>query len=225
MKKLDFKYVNENSYAIIGQKQELFELFLDLYYESIINKNFFHTGWNMAIGDEGWKYVKKGYPCDWRCSIAIRETGKNVEWNLLNANDTAGMLMSHAACTGGIKLEPVEKNNLIKSFNFSQDWFWTIPDDEVENPVWERDSIEEMRNAMMIAGVYTPADIEEICELERQYAEECLEIEEEIEKEGYPAHGATYDLRCIDARKFYDEQIALIDAKYDQEDKDDETEN
>lgn len=53
MKKLDFKYVNENSYAIIGQKQELFELFLDLYYESIINKNFFHTGWNMAIGDEG----------------------------------------------------------------------------------------------------------------------------------------------------------------------------
>ena len=73
---------------------------------------------------------------------------------------------------------------------------------------------EEMRSSMTQAGVYTKADIDKICELEKQYKEECKEIAEQCEAEGYPANGSNYDLRCAEARKYYDEQIENIDANY-----------
>ena len=76
-------------------------------------------------------------------------------------------------------------------------------------------TIEEMRNSMLKAGVYSVADIEAICELEADFEEECEEIAFQCELEGYPAHGSNYELRCESARKYYDEQIALIDANYD----------
>jgi hypothetical protein len=75
-------------------------------------------------------------------------------------------------------------------------------------------TIEEMRSSMTQAGVYTKADIDKICELEKQYKEECKEIAEQCEAEGYPANGSNYDLRCAEARKYYDEQIENIDANY-----------
>ena len=75
--------------------------------------------------------------------------------------------------------------------------------------------IEEMRQSMTEAGVYTKADIDKICELEKAYQEECEEIAEQCEAEGYPANGSNYELRCADARKYYDEQIKIIDANYD----------
>lgn len=75
-------------------------------------------------------------------------------------------------------------------------------------------NIEEMRNSMLDAGVYTKADIDKICELEQQYINECKEIAEQCEAEGYPANGDNYELRCAEARKYYDEQIADIDANY-----------
>lgn len=78
-------------------------------------------------------------------------------------------------------------------------------------------NIEEMRNSMLDAGVYSKADIDKICELEKQYREECKEIAEQCEAEGYPANGSNYELRCENARAYYDEQIAYIDAKYDEE--------
>lgn len=37
-------------------------------------------------------------------------------------------------------------------------------------------SIEEMRQSMTQANVYTKADIDKICELEKQYREECEDI-------------------------------------------------
>lgn len=76
-------------------------------------------------------------------------------------------------------------------------------------------TIEEMRQSMLKANVYSKADIDTICELEQQYLDECEEIAEQCEAEGYPANGSNYDLRCADTRKYYDEQIAYIDAKYD----------
>lgn len=76
-------------------------------------------------------------------------------------------------------------------------------------------TIEEMRNSMLKAGVYTKADINKICELEQQYRNECEEIAEQCEAEGYPANGSNYELRCADARKYYDEQIEIIDANYE----------
>lgn len=76
-------------------------------------------------------------------------------------------------------------------------------------------TIEEMRQSMTEAGVYSKADIDTICELEKAYQEECQKIAEQCEAEGYPANGSNYDLRCADTRKYYDEQIAYIDAKYD----------
>jgi phage-related protein len=51
-------------------------------------------------------------------------------------------------------------------------------------------NIEEMRQSMAQAGVYSKADIDKICELEKQYREECKEIAEQCEAEGYPANGS-----------------------------------
>ena len=78
-------------------------------------------------------------------------------------------------------------------------------------------TIEEMRQSMTNAGVYTKADIDKICELEKAYQDECQEIAEQCEAEGYPSNGSNYELRCENARAYYDEQIAYIDAKYDVE--------
>ena len=40
------------------------------------------------------------------------------------------------------------------------------------------------------------------------------EFGEECEAEGYPSYGTNYDLRCSDARRYYDELIEKIDSKY-----------
>ena len=71
-----------------------------------------------------------------------------------------------------------------------------------------------MRRNMTADGVYREADIEKICNLEAQYLKECEGIEEECEAEGYPSYGNNYDLRCSDARRYYDELIEKIDSKY-----------
>ena len=76
-------------------------------------------------------------------------------------------------------------------------------------------TIEEMRQSMTEAGVYSKADIDAICELKQQYLDECHEIAEQCEAEGYPANGSNYDLRCAEARKYYNEQIETIDANYE----------
>ena len=76
-------------------------------------------------------------------------------------------------------------------------------------------TIEEMRQSMLEAGVYTKADIDAICELEKGYLDECQEIAEQCEAEGYPTNGSNYDLRCSEVRKYYDEQIETIDANYE----------
>ena len=47
--------------------------------------------------------------------------------------------------------------------------------------------IEEMRSSMMEAGVYSIEDIEEICRLESEYAQECEEIADQCAEEGYPS--------------------------------------
>lgn len=74
--------------------------------------------------------------------------------------------------------------------------------------------IEEMRQEMIKGGFYRRADIDAICSLEAEYEKECLEIEEQCEAEGYPGNGNNYELRCAEARKYYDEQIVAIDATY-----------
>ena len=68
---------------------------------------------------------------------------------------------------------------------------------------------------MTEANIYTKADIDKICELEQQYRHACEEIAEQCEAEGYPANGSNYELRCSEARKYYDEQIEIIDANYE----------
>lgn len=75
-------------------------------------------------------------------------------------------------------------------------------------------TIEEMRQSMTDANVYSNEDIETICELEKAYLDECEEIAEQCEAEGYPANGSNYDLRCAETRKYYDKQIEIIDANY-----------
>lgn len=75
---------------------------------------------------------------------------------------------------------------------------------------------EEMRASLTEAGFYSPEDIEAIVRLEEAYEEECGQIAQEIAEEGGYAHGEDYDLRCANARRYYDEQIAAIDSKYEE---------
>lgn len=75
-------------------------------------------------------------------------------------------------------------------------------------------TIEEIRQSMAQANVYSKANIDKICELEKAYQDECQEIAEQCEAEGYPANGSNYELRCENTRKYYDEQIEIIDANY-----------
>lgn len=70
--------------------------------------------------------------------------------------------------------------------------------------------IERMRNSMLAAGKLTIEQIDEICELEEAFIEECNEIALECEEEGLPSHGSTYDLRVESLREWYDEQINAI---------------
>ena len=75
--------------------------------------------------------------------------------------------------------------------------------------------IEGMRRSMAEAGVYSKEDINEICRLESEYEKECSEIALQCIKDGYPSGGENYELRCEAARRYYDDQIAIIDEKYD----------
>lgn len=77
--------------------------------------------------------------------------------------------------------------------------------------------IEEIKKNLVEAGFYNEKDIDEICRIESAYLEECEDIAAECEAEGYPANGSNYELRCAEARKYYDEQLALIDSKYEEE--------
>lgn len=76
-------------------------------------------------------------------------------------------------------------------------------------------TILEMKESMVNAGVYSKEDIDAICQFEAEYTSECAVIAIQCEEEGYPSNGSNYELRCAAARQFYDEQIALIDAKYE----------
>ncbi len=76
-------------------------------------------------------------------------------------------------------------------------------------------NIEKLRKSLTDAGVYSLDDINEICRLEKEYQEECDVISEECVAEGYPSHGSNYDLRCEQARKYYDEQLSYINEKYE----------
>ncbi len=71
-------------------------------------------------------------------------------------------------------------------------------------------NIAEMKKNMLEAGTLSAAQIDEICELEEQFREDCEEIAIECEEEGLPSHGSTYELRVADLRSWYDEQEELI---------------
>lgn len=74
---------------------------------------------------------------------------------------------------------------------------------------------ERIRQNLIEAGFYSSEDIEEIVRLESRYDDECEEIAQEIAEEGGYSHGADYDLRCENARRYYEDQIDLIDSKYE----------
>lgn len=77
-----------------------------------------------------------------------------------------------------------------------------------------KSEIEIMRQNMRQAHFFSEEDIAKICDLEMQYAEECKQIAEGCIEEGYPGHGSNYELRCDNARRYYDEQIELIESAY-----------
>lgn len=56
-----------------------------------------------------------------------------------------------------------------------------------------------------------------IAELEKEYSQECEEIAQECEKEGYPAHGSNYEIRCEESRKYYDREIEKISCEHTEE--------
>lgn len=74
--------------------------------------------------------------------------------------------------------------------------------------------IEEMKRNLQEAGVLTAEDIEKVCQLETEYLQECESISEECAEEGYPTWGSNYELRCEQAREYYDQEIDNIFSKY-----------
>ena len=58
-------------------------------------------------------------------------------------------------------------------------------------------------------------DIDKIVKLRVECLEECENIAEQCEEEGYPSHGCNYDLRCESIREWYNEQEDAICAKYE----------
>ena len=88
------------------------------------------------------------------------------------------------------------------------------------NKLLRKPWIEDMRENMISAGVYSLADIETICRLEYEYLDECDEIAEECFREFGYDYGSNYELRCENVRKEYDELIEAIIAKYNEEDED-----
>ena len=76
-----------------------------------------------------------------------------------------------------------------------------------------RKDIMNMKRDMLRAGNLTWKQVSNICKLEEQFADECDEIADQCEAEGYPSHGSNYDLQCEAARQYYDEQIALIENR------------
>lgn len=61
---------------------------------------------------------------------------------------------------------------------------------------------------------YSKNDISEIIRLCNEYNEECKRISEQCEAEGYPETGNNYELRCSELWKYYEEQLNVIDEKY-----------
>lgn len=76
-----------------------------------------------------------------------------------------------------------------------------------------RTEIMKMKRDMLRAGVLTWKQVSDICKLEEQFAAECDEIVAQCEGEGYPSYGSNSELRCANARQYYDEQIALIESR------------
>ena len=76
-----------------------------------------------------------------------------------------------------------------------------------------RKEIMEIKKNMLRAGKLTWKQVSDICKLEEQFADECEEIAAQCEAEGYPSHGSNYEIRCVHARQYYDEQIALIEKQ------------
>lgn len=76
-----------------------------------------------------------------------------------------------------------------------------------------RKDIMNMKRDMLRAGKLTWKQVSSICKLEEQFATECDEIAAQCEAEGYPSYGTNYELRCANARQYYDEQISLIESR------------
>lgn len=74
-------------------------------------------------------------------------------------------------------------------------------------------NVMNIKRNMLRVGKLTWKQIIEICKLEAQYEYECRKIAIQCENEGYPSHGSNYELRCANARQYYDEQIALIENR------------
>ena len=112
----------------------------------------------------------------------------------------------------GISNDGKRKNTIHLPFMPDPEWFSCIGI-RTNVPLRTRE-IEDMRESMISAGVYSLADIETICRLESEYLDECNEIAEECFREFGYSRGSNYDLKCENVRKEYDELIEAIGKKY-----------
>lgn len=66
------------------------------------------------------------------------------------------------------------------------------------------------------AANYSAKDVQAIKDLYKEYEEGCEQIAADCEKEGYPAHGANYDLRVGQLWDSINSDIELIESKYEE---------
>lgn len=76
--------------------------------------------------------------------------------------------------------------------------------------------ISSMVKSMLEANIYSHEDIVTIGKLELAYLEKCESISLDCAREGYPSHGSNYELRCAQARSYYEDEIRVISSKYEE---------
>lgn len=67
-----------------------------------------------------------------------------------------------------------------------------------------------------ISANYSAKDVQAIKDLHKEYEEGCDLLTADCEKEGYPSHGANYDLRVGQLWDSINSDIELIESKYEE---------
>lgn len=101
---------------------------------------------------------------------------------------------------------------LLKSQKLNQEK--ELSSNVTESIAYEDPRVQKQRNIALQNG-YSKEDADEVAASYFYYYSRLDEIEQDVIAEGKPAHGADYELRAEEARKNLDQDLDMIDYKYE----------